>query len=417
MRGKPAPILATVAFIVFVDMLGIGLILPVMPRLIGEVAGVAVDRAAEIGGLLLFAYAGMQFLFAPVIGGLSDRFGRRPVLLTTLALLGFDYALMALAPTLAWLVVGRTVSGVMGASWSAANSCIADCVAPGKRGGAFGLLGGAGAAGYVLGPAVGGLAGEHGTRLPFMIAAALALGGALAGLFLLRETLPPERRRRFELRRANPLGSMLRMARAPFVLGCLLTAFFMQLSAQAQLSIWAYWGELRFGWGPLAIGLTVTLFGVTLGLAQAVLTGRAIRRFGAPDTARWSLLFGLPCYLMLAFAPSPAVAIAAIVIGCVTGMTFPALQGLMTAHVDEDAQGELQGAIASTISLTAIIGPVMMTQIFAHFADGRGPYFPGAPFLVSFALLGCGIVILWRTLARAGPRGAIPATGAALSRG
>lgn len=410
MRGRPAPILAMVAFIVFVDMLGIGLIVPVTPRFISEVAHVGVGRAAEIGGLLLFIYAGMQFLLAPVIGGLSDQIGRRPVLLTTLALLGLNYALMAAAPTLAWLVAGRVISGIMGASWPAANSCIADCMPPERRGGAYGLIGGAGAAGYVLGPAVGGLVGEYGTRLPFVIAAALALSGAAAGLFLLAETLPPERRRRFDPRRANPLGSVLRVARTPFVLGCLLVIFFMQLSAQAQLSIWAFWGQLRFGWGPLSIGLTVTLFGVLLGLTQAVLTGRLIRRFGAPNTARWSLPFGLPSYLMLAFAPTAAVAVAAIVIGCATGVAFPALQGLMTARVGEDAQGELQGAVASTVSLAAIIGPVIMTQIFAQFADDRGLYFPGAPYLVSFVLLGCGVAILRHNMARIGPAGVPMAT-------
>ncbi|KPQ21006.1 MAG: Arabinose efflux permease, partial (plasmid) [Porphyrobacter sp. HL-46] len=174
MRGKSSHILAAVAFIVFVDMLGIGLILPVMPRLIGEIAQTSLDRSAEIGGLLTFAYAGMQFLCAPFIGGLSDRFGRRPVLLTTLFLLAVDYAVMAWAPTLAWLVAGRLISGIMGASWAAANSCIADCIPAERRGAAFGMLGGAGAAGFVLGPALGGIAGEIGTRAPFIIAASLA---------------------------------------------------------------------------------------------------------------------------------------------------------------------------------------------------------------------------------------------------
>lgn len=391
-------ILTLVAFIVFVDMLGIGLILPVMPGLIGEVAGASVERAAEIGGLLLFAYAAMQFLFAPVIGGLSDRFGRRPVLLLTLMLLGIDYVIMALAPSLFWLFAGRMISGIMGATWAAANSCVADCVEEEGRGAAFGLLGGAGAAGFVLGPALGGIAGEFSTRLPFMIAAGLALAGAAAGWFKLTETLPPERRRKFELRRANPLGSILQMARTPFVLGCLMTIFFMQLSSQAQLSIWAYWGELAYGWTPLTSGLTVALYGVLLGLAQAVLTGKAIARFGAAQTARWSLLLGIPSYLLLAFAPSTPIVVVAIVVGCLTGMTFPAMQGLMTARISEDAQGELQGSIASTISLTSIIGPIIMTQIFGAFSDRQGLYFPGAPYILSILLLGVAILLLWRNL-------------------
>jgi DHA1 family tetracycline resistance protein-like MFS transporter len=398
MRGKSSHILAAVAFIVFVDMLGIGLILPVMPRLIGEIAQTGLDRSAEIGGLLTFAYAGMQFLCAPFIGGLSDRFGRRPVLLTTLFLLAVDYAVMAWAPTLAWLVAGRLISGIMGASWAAANSCIADCIPAERRGAAFGMLGGAGAAGFVLGPALGGIAGEIGTRAPFIIAASLAGLGVIGGLVFLRETLPPERFRAFDLKRANPLGSLIQMARTPFVLSCLAVAFFMQMAAQAQMSIWAYWGELEFGWSPTVSGLTVSFYGVLIGAAQAVLTGKSIARFGAANTARYSLLLGIPSYLLLAFATGTPMVIAAIIVGALTGMTFPAMQSLMTVRVSEDAQGELQGAIASTISLTSIIGPVMMTQIFGHFADDTGIFFPGAPYLVSLALLVVAIGLLWRTM-------------------
>lgn len=390
--------LGLVAFIVFVDMLGLGLILPVMPRLIGEISHVGIDRSAEIGGFLLFGYATMQFLFAPIIGGLSDRFGRRPVLLTTLAVLGVDYCVMAVAPSLAWLFVGRMISGVMGATWAASNSCIADCVPVERRGAAFGLLGGAGAAGFVLGPAVGGLAGEFGTRLPFAIAAVLALSGATIGYFILKETLPPERQRPFSIGRANPLGSLGQMTKIPFVIGCLSVIFFMQLSSQAQTSIWAYWGAIRFGWSPLTSGLTISFYGVLLGAAQAVLTGKSIARFGAANTARFSLLFGIPCYLLLAFAPSTSVVIMAILVGSITGMTFPSMQSLMTARVSEDAQGELQGAIASTISLTTIIGPIMMTQIFGHFSDRKGLFFPGAPFILSIALISIAITLLWRAL-------------------
>lgn len=399
MKDNNAPILAMVGFIVFVDMLGLGLILPVMPNLIREIAHTELENAAEIGGVLLFAYAGMQFLFAPVIGGLSDRFGRRPVLLITLFLLSIDYAVMALAPSLGWLIAGRIVSGVMGATWAASNSCIADRIPAERRGAAFGMLGGAGAAGYVLGPAIGGFAGEWGTRIPFWIASGLAFAGVVAGLILLKETLPPERRRAFDIARANPLGSLIQMSKTPFVFACLAVLFLIQLSAQAQISIWAYWGELQFGWTPLTSGLTVSLYGVLIGVAQAVLTGRSIARFGPANTAKYSLLFGLPSYILLAFASSTPMVIAAIVVGTITGMTFPALQGIVTSRISEDAQGELQGAIGSTVSLTYIIGPIMMTQIFGHFADHRGFYFPGAPYLLSFALLCVAIIILWRTLA------------------
>jgi MFS transporter, DHA1 family, tetracycline resistance protein len=391
-----------IAFIVFIDMAGMGLILPVMPSLITGIAHVSIDRAAEIGGWLLFSYAVMQFLFAPVIGGLSDRYGRRPVLLITLAALGLDYALMAWAPTLFWLFVGRMISGVMGATWAAANSCIADTVEPDKRGAAFGLLGGAGASGFVLGPAIGGLLGSYHDRLPFLIASFLALGGAAAGYFILRETLPPERRRAFSLARANPLGSVIQMAKHPLVFGCLATIFFIQLSSQAQGSIWGFYGALKFGWGPMTIGWTVALFGALMVVAQGLLVGKAIARFGAPATARWSLVFGIPCYLILAFATSTPHMVAGIIVGSVTALTFPALQAMMSVRVAEDAQGELQGSIASTISLTSVIGPPLMTGVFGAYADGSGVYFPGAPFILSMLLAMMAVTILWVTMRRYG---------------
>lgn len=390
--------LGLAAFVIFVDMLGVGLILPVMPRLIAEISDASIDRSAEIGGFLLLTYAAAQFLFAPIVGGLSDRFGRRPILLTTLAVLGVDYCIMAVAPSLTWLFLGRTISGIMGATWAASNSCIADCVPVERRGAAFGLLGGAGAAGFVLGPSVGGLTGEFGTRLPFAIAAVLALSGATVGYFILIETLPIERRRPFAIGRANPLGSLVQMTKMPFVVGCLSVIFFMMLSGQAQASVWAFWGTLRFGWSSLTSGLTISLYGVLLGTAQAVLTGKSIARFGTANTARFSLLFGIPSYLLLAFAPSTSVVIVAILLGTITGMAFPSMQSLMTARVSEDAQGELQGAIASTVSLASIIGPIIMTQIFGHFSDQEGFFFPGAPFMLSIALISIAITLLWRTL-------------------
>jgi MFS transporter, DHA1 family, tetracycline resistance protein len=396
----PRPALGLIAFIVFIDMMGIGLIMPVMPTLIMGLTGESVDRAAEIGGLLFFAYAVMQFLFAPIIGGLSDRFGRRPVLLFTLAALGVDYVLMAWAPTLVWLFVGRLISGVMGATWAAANSCIADTVPPDQRGNAFGVMGAAGGAGFVLGPAIGGFLGQVGDRVPFMAAAALALLGALIGFFILNETLPSDRRRAFSLERANPFGTMIQMAKMPLVLGCLIAAFFMQLAAQAQLSIWGYYGTLKFGWGPMTIGWTVAIYGILMALTQGLFVGKAIARFGAARTASLSLIAGIPSYFILAFAGSTSDMVLAIVAGTATGLTFPAMQGLMTAKVSEDSQGELQGAIASVISLTSVIGPIMMTSVFGAFADKHGVYFPGAPFILSAGLLSIAVLILMRTLRR-----------------
>jgi MFS transporter, DHA1 family, tetracycline resistance protein len=399
-KGQEKPKLGLIAFIVFIDMAGIGLIIPVMPRLIMELSGEGLDRAAEIGGLLLFAYAVMQFIFSPIIGGLSDRFGRRPVLLFTLASLGIDYALMAWAPTLAWLFVGRMISGIMGATWAAANSSVADMVPVENRGAAFGLLGGAGAAGFVLGPAIGGVFGLLGDRVPFIVASILSLAAALYGWFALKESLPADKRRAFSFARANPFGTMVQMAKTPLVLGCLITAFFMQFAAQANFAVWSYYGALQFGWGPLMIGATVALFGILLAVAQGLMVGKVIARFGAVRTALWSLVFAIPSYLVIGFATSTAMMILGIIIGAVAGLTFPAMQSLMTTKVAEDAQGELQGAIASVVSLTAIVGPPAMTAVFGAYADKEGLFFPGAPYMLATALMAAALLMLWITLRR-----------------
>jgi MFS transporter, DHA1 family, tetracycline resistance protein len=399
-KVQEKPKLGLIAVIVFIDMAGIGLIIPVMPRLIMELSGEGLDRAAEIGGLLLFAYAVMQFIFSPIIGGLSDRFGRRPVLVFTLAALGIDYALMAWAPTLAWLFVGRMISGIMGATWAAANSSVADMVPVEKRGAAFGLLGGAGAAGFVLGPAIGGAFGLLGDRVPFIVASVLSLAAAAYGWFVLKESLPAEQRRAFSFARANPFGTMVQMAKTPLVLGCLITAFFMQFAAQANFAVWSYYGALQFGWGPLMIGATVALFGILLAVAQGLMVGKVIARFGAVRTALWSLVFAIPSYLVIGFATSTAMMILGIIIGAVAGLTFPAMQSLMTTKVAEDAQGELQGAIASVVSLTAIVGPPAMTAVFGAYADKEGLYFPGAPYMLATALMAAALLMLWITLRR-----------------
>lgn len=392
------PGLGLIAFIVFIDMAGIGLIVPVMPKLVMQLSGAHVDRAAEIGGWLLFAYAIMQFVFSPIIGGLSDRFGRKPVLISTLAALGFDYALMAMAPTLAWLFVGRIISGVMGATWAAANSCVADVVEPEKRGSVYGLMGGAGAAGFVLGPALGGVFGLWGDRVPFLVASVLCLIGAAYGAYAFRETLPPEKRRVFSLKRANPFGTMQQMMKAPLVFGCLITIFFMQLAAQSNFAVWSYYGTLKFDWGPLTIGATVALFGILLAIIQGLLVGKVIARYGAVRTAVLSLMFAIPSYLVIGFAGSTAIAILGLVIGSISGLTFPAMQSLMTEKVAEDAQGELQGAIGSVVSLTSIIGPPVMTGVFGAYADSTGLYFPGAPYMLAAALMAIAVILLWRTM-------------------
>lgn len=384
-------VLGLIAFIVFLDMAGVGMIVPVLPGLIAELGQTSNDGAAVIGGTILFAYALMQFLFSPIIGGLSDRFGRRPVLLGTLILIGLDYALMAWAPTLIWLFIGRMISGVMGATWAACNSCIADIYTPEERGAKFGLLGGAGAAGFVAGPAIGGVLGEIDLRLPFIIASGIALAGAAIGALRFPETLPPEKRRAFTLARANPLGTLLQMAKLPFVIGMLGVLFLFQLGGQSEHSIWAYFLIEKFNWSLTQIGLSVALFGIMLVIAQGYLTGKMIPRLGESRTALIGLCFSIPSYLLLGFSMSGSWIYAGIVVGALSGVAFPAIQGMISKKVDENAQGELQGAVASTMSLTAIIGPLIMSRLFEHFSDDQGVSFPGAPFILAVMLSVCGL--------------------------
>jgi MFS transporter, DHA1 family, tetracycline resistance protein len=381
-----------VAFIVFVDMCGIGLIIPVMPKLIAGLTGEGIDRAAEIGGLLLFAYAMMQFLFAPIIGGLSDRFGRKPVLMVTLLLLGLDYILMALAPSLAWLVVGRIISGIMGATFAAANSCIADVVKSEDRGQAFGLMGAAGAAGFVMGPAIGGLLVQFGDRAPFWAAAVMALIGFLVGLFMLTETLPADKQRRFSVSRANPLGNIMQMMKSPLVLGFLGVIFTMQLAVQVQPAVWSYYTILKFGWTEWVIGLSVALYGMLIALVQGLLTGKAIQRHGEIKVGLFGLMMAVPAYLLFAVADAGWMMFAGMFIGVAANMAFPGMQAMMSRNIAEDAQGELQGAIASVVGITSIIGPLIMTWLFGAFSDKEGVYFPGAPFVLAAVLIAIAVL-------------------------
>ncbi|MEM9084809.1 MAG: TCR/Tet family MFS transporter [Pseudomonadota bacterium] len=394
----PTSILIFVALIVFIDMVGIGLIVPVLPGLLEDLTGEGLDQTAQIGGWLLFAYALMQFLFAPVIGGLSDRFGRRPVLLITLFVLGVDYLIMALAPDLMWLFIGRIVSGIMGASWAAANSCIADVASAEERGKLFGIMGAAGGSGFVIGPAIGGILGEYGVRLPFYAAGALAILGAALGYFILKETLPRERRRAFTLARANPLGTLIQMSRTPIVIGFIAVIFFMQLAGQAQMSVWSYHTQLMFDWSERDIGFSVALFGIIIAAVQGGLTGPVIAKIGPARTAMLGFLLAFPAYYLFAFASTSWMMIVGILFGGLGGLTFPALQQMMSARIAEDAQGELQGAIASAMSITSIIGPLIMTATFGAFADDEGIYFPGAPYLLAAGLVIIAIVIATSTI-------------------
>lgn len=386
--------LAFVCLVIFLDALAVGLILPVTPQLIAELTSLPNSRAAEMSGCLMFAFAGTQFFCAPILGGLSDRYGRRPVML--LALFGFalNYLLMALAPTLIWLFVARVISGACGATFPTANASIVDVTPPENRPRVFGLTGAALGLGFIFGPAIGGTFGEYGARLPFWIAGAFTFAVFVYGYFTFKETLTPERRRDFDAARANPLGSVRSVARFPVVFALLIANFFFQLSSQSYTSIWAFFTIEVADWTPLQIGFSAAAYGFMVVAVQGALTGPVIKRFGEWRALWFGLTMALISYLGFSVANGPLMIYAFIVVGGMAGFLFPAMQSLMTKGIPENAQGELQGALASSFSLSAIIGPIAMTHIFSAFTGGTTPHFPGAPFLAGAFLIVCAAIVL-----------------------
>jgi len=378
---------------VLIDMAGFGIIMPVLPDLIRELTGEGLARASYYGGGLLLAFAAMQFLFAPIVGNLSDRFGRRPVLLISLAGFGVNYALMAFAPTMFWLFIGRLIAGALGATLATANAFIADVSPPEKRAANFGLIGAAFGVGFILGPVLGGFLAQYGVRAPFFAAAALALINVIYGLIVLPETLPPEKRRPFEWRRANPLGAFRHLAKRPIVLGLAWVMLVFGIAHQVYPAIWSFFTQEKFGWSPLDIGLSLGFVGVIYGFSQAVITRWAIPRFGEIRSATIGLIVLSLAYFAYAFAFAGWQIYVIALASFLAALIGPAINGIMSNRTSESEQGELQGAMASIAAIGAIIGPILFTGLFGTFSTkGVGIYFPGAPFfaagvLAFFALL------------------------------
>jgi len=387
-----------IAFIfmtVLVDSIGFGIILPVMPELIMELTGVELSASAVYGGWLAFSFALVQFFCAPILGNLSDRFGRRPVLLFCLLAFGIDYIIMGSARSIAWLFAGRLVSGIAGASFTPAYACIADISPPDKRAQNFGLVGAAFGFGFIAGPAIGGLLGALGPRAPFFAAATLALLNFAFGYFALPETLRPESRRAFDLKRANPLGTLLQMRKYPAVLGIAGAVFLWQLSHQVLPSTWAYFTMYRFGWSEAAVGASLAFAGAALVIGQGVLARRLIPALGGERRAAVvGLLTGAAAYVGYATATAGWMVYAWMLTWFVVCLAYPSMNALMSRQAPASAQGELQGGVASIYSLSSIVGPPIMTQLFGYFSSSRAPFrFPGAAFAAS-ALMALGSVTL-----------------------
>lgn len=384
--GKSA--FAFVFITVLVDSIGFGIILPVLPRLIMQLTGVSISHAAEYGGGLSFVYALMQFFCAPILGNLSDAFGRRPVLLFALLALGCDYFIMGLAPTIAWLFAGRMVAGVAGASFTPAYAYVADITEPARRAQSFGLMGAAFGVGFILGPAIGGLLGNLSPRAPFFVAGAIALTNTAFGYFALPESLPAASRRPFHWARANPVGTLAQVRRYPVVTWLLGALFLWQLGHQVLPSVWAFYTISKFNWTSAQVGYSLAWVGAVMAIAQGLLTRVLIPWLGGERrAARAGMAAAIVAYLGYAFVTQGWMMYVVSLTTFMFALTYPSMNAIASQHTPANAQGELQGAVACLYSLSAILGPPLMTQVFARFSKPTAlVHFPGAPFLTAAVL-------------------------------
>lgn len=395
-----APRRAALIFIfitVLIDVLAFGLIIPVLPKLIEQFRSGDTAHAAETYGLFATAWALMQFLFSPLLGALSDRWGRRPVILISCFGLGLDYIVMALAPTVGWLLVGRILSGITASSFSVSAAYVADITPPDRRAAGFGMLGAAFGLGFVVGPALGGLLGGIDPRLPFWAAAGLALVSALYGLLVLPESLPPERRSAFSWQRANPVGALQLLHAYPGLAGLAFVNLLFQLARYVLPSVFVLYTGYRYGWNAETTGLTLTFTGVLNIAVEGGLVRRYVKRFGE----RISMYSGLSCgtvgFLWMALAPTAPWFWAGMPIFALMGLFNPGLQSLMTQRVAPTEQGRLQGANTSIVGIAGMVAPAMFTGSFAFFI-GRGSalHLPGAPFLLAASLTFAALIVVWR---------------------
>ncbi|HEY3657107.1 MAG TPA: TCR/Tet family MFS transporter [Steroidobacteraceae bacterium] len=382
---------AAVIFIfitVVIDVLGFGLIIPVLPKLVQQFMGEDAGAGATMFGVFGTAWGLMQFFFSPVLGAVSDRFGRRPVILISCFGLGLDYIVMALAPNIGWLLFGRIVSGICASSFTTAGAYIADVAPPEKRAAAYGMIGAAFGVGFVLGPALGGLLGNIDPRLPFWGAAALALINAIYGLFVLPESLPPGKRDAFAWKKANPVGSLKLLRSHPDLLGLASVNLLFQLAHCVLPSMFVLYTSYRYAWDTKTVGLTLMAVGVCSIIVQGGLVKPAVRRLGERGSLYTGLLFGIVGFAGFALAPTPFWIWAVLPVFALMGLFGPGLQSLMSQRVAGNEQGKLQGANGSITSIAGLIGPGLFTLSFAHFIDkGRTWTLPGAPFLIAAALL------------------------------
>lgn len=384
---------------VLVDVIGLGIIIPVVPKLIEQLTGEGLSEASRYGGWLVGCYAVMQFIFSPIMGNLSDRYGRRPVLLLSLLGLGIDYLFHAVAPTIAWLFVGRVFAGIMGASFTTATAYIADISEPEKRAQNFGMVGAAFGLGFIIGPSIGGFFSQWGPRIPFYVAAGFSLLNFIYGYFILPESLLKEKRRKFEWSRANPVGSLAHLKKYPVVSGLIASLVLVYIAAHAVQSNWSFFTMFRFGWTEAQVGYSLSFVGLLVAAVQGGLIRVVIPKIGQKN----SVYIGMGLYalglLLFAFASQSWMMYAFLVPYCLGGIAGPAIQGIISNQVPANEQGELQGALTSLMSATSIIGPLIMNNLFATFTSATAPvYFPGAAFFTGAVFTILSMVLAMRSL-------------------
>jgi MFS transporter, DHA1 family, tetracycline resistance protein len=384
---------------VLIDVIGIGIIIPIMPSLYQELTGGTVSEASQYSAYLVFIYALMQFIFSPIIGGLSDQYGRRPVLLLSMFGFGLDFIFLALAPSIGWLFVGRIISGIAGASFTTANAYIADVTEPEKRAQSFGMIGAAFGIGFIIGPSLGGILGEYGTRIPFWVSAGLSLCNWLYGYFILPESLKPENRRKFDIKRANPIGSLLNLRKYPYVLALVLSLFLVNIARFATEGTWSFYTIEKFHWSKMEVGLSLGFVGLMVAIVQGGLIRLIIPKLGQERSLYLGLAINALGLIAFAFATSSWMMYAIMVPFAIGGMAGPAFQGIISNQVGKNEQGELQGGLTSLMSIATILGQPLMLGLFRTFTKDDAPfYFPGAPFFVACLLTLTSLLMVFRTI-------------------
>lgn len=382
-----------------IDITGWGIIIPVIPKLIQELIHGDVSEAAKIGGWIAFSYAITQFIFSPIIGNLSDKFGRRPIILLSLFAFGLDYILLALAPTITWLFIGRIIAGISGASITTASAYIADVSTPENRAKNFGMIGAAFGLGFIIGPVIGGLLGQYGSRVPFYAAAALCMLNFLYGYFILPESLAKDNRREFSLKRANPIGAFLNLKRYPQLIGLVISIFLLYTAAHAVHSNWSFYTIYKFNWDEKMIGISLGAIGLLVGLVQGVLIRWVNPKLGNEK----SIYVGMALYtfgmILFALATESWMLFVFLIPYCLGGIAGPAMQSVISGQVPANEQGEIQGTLSSLMSASAIVGPPMMSTVFYYFTHKEAPFqFAGAPFVLGAFLMLLSTIIAYYSL-------------------